>query len=148
MSFTASFMNFEETGNFSALALDYLQADKNLEPFYNQPATIEGIKKTIEERKAFKTDRKLLVEQLKFQYRNHTLNSLQLSYLDKLLLENTFTITAAHQPNIFTGHLYFIYKIIHAIKVADELQKLFELMQKGAITQEEYVQQKNKLIGN
>ena len=41
-----------------------------------------------------------------------------------MLLENTFTITAAHQPNIFTGHLYFIYKIIHAIKVADELQKL------------------------
>ena len=32
--------------------------------------------------------------------------------------------------------------------IADELHKLFELMQKGAITQEEYVQQKNKLIGN
>src|SRR5262249_39082453 len=24
----------------------------------------------------------------------------------------------AHQPNIFTGHLYFIYKILHAIKLA------------------------------
>lgn len=32
--------------------------------------------------------------------------------------------------------------------IADELHKLFELMQKGAITQEEYVVQKNKLIGN
>ena len=30
--------------------------------------------------------------------------------------------------------------------VADELHKLFELMQKGAITQEEYVAQKNKLM--
>ena len=124
MSFNASFINFKDTGNFSALVLDYLEADKSLAPFYNHPATLEGIKNTIEERKGFKTDRKLLVEQLKFQYRNLTLNSLQLSYLDKLLLENTFTITAAHQPNIFTGHLYFIYKIIHAIKMADEFQKL------------------------
>lgn len=32
--------------------------------------------------------------------------------------------------------------------VADELQKLFELLQKGAITQDEYVAQKNKLLGN
>ena len=30
--------------------------------------------------------------------------------------------------------------------IADELQKLFELLQKGAITQEEYIAQKNKLM--
>lgn len=30
--------------------------------------------------------------------------------------------------------------------IADELAKLFELLQKGAITQEEYVQQKNRLL--
>lgn len=32
--------------------------------------------------------------------------------------------------------------------VADELHKLFDLLQKGAITQEEYVAQKNKLMGS
>jgi uncharacterized membrane protein YdbT with pleckstrin-like domain len=32
--------------------------------------------------------------------------------------------------------------------IADELHKLFELMQKGAITQDEYLAQKNKLIGS
>ena len=32
--------------------------------------------------------------------------------------------------------------------IAGELQKLFELLQKGAITQEEYVAQKNKLMGS
>jgi transcription initiation factor IIF auxiliary subunit len=31
--------------------------------------------------------------------------------------------------------------------VADELDKLFTLLQKGAITQEEYLAQKNKLMG-
>ena len=32
--------------------------------------------------------------------------------------------------------------------IADELHKLFELMQKGAITQDEYLAQKNKLMGS
>jgi uncharacterized membrane protein YdbT with pleckstrin-like domain len=32
--------------------------------------------------------------------------------------------------------------------IADELAKLFELLQKGGITQEEYVQQKNRLFKN
>ncbi|MBS1754102.1 MAG: PH domain-containing protein [Ferruginibacter sp.] len=32
--------------------------------------------------------------------------------------------------------------------IADELQKLFDLLQKGAITQEEYATQKNKLMGS
>ena len=32
--------------------------------------------------------------------------------------------------------------------IADELQKLFDLLQKGGITQEEYLAQKNKLMGN
>jgi uncharacterized membrane protein YdbT with pleckstrin-like domain len=34
------------------------------------------------------------------------------------------------------------------ISVSAEIEKLFELLQKGAITQEEYVMQKNKLLGN
>ncbi|MEP7163760.1 MAG: PH domain-containing protein [Ferruginibacter sp.] len=33
------------------------------------------------------------------------------------------------------------------LMIADELHKLFELVQKGAITQEEYIAQKNKLMG-
>jgi hypothetical protein len=34
------------------------------------------------------------------------------------------------------------------ISVSAEIEKLFDLMQKGAITQEEYIVQKNKLLGN
>lgn len=34
------------------------------------------------------------------------------------------------------------------VMIADELHKLFELMQKGAISQEEYIAQKNKLMGS
>jgi hypothetical protein len=42
--------------------------------------------------------------------------------IQSLADQNTFTVTTAHQPNIFTGPLYFIYKILHAVKLADELQ--------------------------
>ena len=34
------------------------------------------------------------------------------------------------------------------ISVSDEIEKLFSLLQRGAITQEEYTSQKNKLLGN
>lgn len=34
------------------------------------------------------------------------------------------------------------------VSVSDEIEKLFQLMQKGAITQEEYTTQKNKLLGH
>jgi len=42
--------------------------------------------------------------------------------IEALLSEDTFTITTAHQNNLFTGPLYFIYKIVHAIKLADHLK--------------------------
>ena len=38
---------------------------------------------------------------------------------------STFTITTAHQPNIFTGPLYFIYKILHTIKLAENCRQKF-----------------------
>lgn len=41
--------------------------------------------------------------------------------ITSLLHKNTFTLCTAHQPNIFTGHLYFIYKILHTIKLAEKL---------------------------
>lgn len=40
-----------------------------------------------------------------------------------MLSPDSFTICTAHQPNIFTGHLYFIYKILHAIRLAEDLKK-------------------------
>ncbi len=43
--------------------------------------------------------------------------------IEALLSPGTFTVTTAHQNNIFTGPLYFIYKILHAIKLADQLNK-------------------------
>ena len=115
-------VSYKSTGFFSRLVADYLSRDEKLKGFYRHPVSVEGIKASIEARKGFDTDRKLLVTQLTKQYEGIHLNALQDQNLQSLLGEDTFTITTAHQPNIFTGPLYFIYKIMHVIKLADELK--------------------------
>ncbi len=118
---TTNFLSYQRTGYFSTIATDYLQQHKKLQPFYNYEVSIEGIKRSIESRKSFSTNRNLLVDELRKQYGNISLSPKQEQHLQSLLSEKTFTITTAHQPNIFTGPLFFIYKIFHAIKLADEL---------------------------
>jgi len=42
-----------------------------------------------------------------------------------LLDEHTYTVTTGHQLNIFAGPLYFIYKIVTAIKLSRQLKEAF-----------------------
>ncbi len=116
-------INYLDTGYFSKLMIDYINHDNKLKAFYNHTVSIEGIKNAVAQRKSFATPRQSLVAVLKKQYESIGLNALQEKNIESLLHENTFTICTAHQPNIFTGPLYFIYKIVHAIKLADELNK-------------------------
>ncbi len=121
MHCTSTNLSYEQTGYFSKIIMDYLKQDKKLQPFYEYAVSIAGIKAAIGKRKQYPTDRKLLVEVLKKQYANVTLSAQQQLNIEQLSTPNCFTITTAHQPNIFTGHLYFIYKILHAVKLAEDL---------------------------
>ena len=114
---------YEQTGFFSKIVIDYINQSEQLQPFYQHPVSIEGIEASIKARQSFPTNRKLLVSELEKQYAGLSLSIKQAANLQSLLSKNTFTITTAHQPNIFTGPLYFIYKIIHVIKMADDLKK-------------------------
>src|SRR5690554_3043535 len=44
--------------------------------------------------------------------------------LEKFESDNTVTITTGHQLNLFTGPLYFFYKILQTIKCCEYMQKL------------------------
>lgn len=92
-----------------------------MRPFYKHEVSESGLLAAIEARKTFNTPRALLAEVLAEQYSSIGLNTRQAANLEALKENNTFTIVTAHQPNIFTGPLYFIYKILHAIRLADEL---------------------------
>lgn len=123
MKNNATFLSYQQTGFFSKLVADYVSAAEELKPFYKYPVSVDGIKAAIQSRQSVTTNRQLLVNELINQYQNIALTEKQVAYLEALKSDTTFTITTAHQPNIFTGPLYFIYKIIHAIKLADELKK-------------------------
>jgi bacillithiol synthase len=125
MIFTATSLPYQQTGYFSKIISDYLDGSANLRPFYHHPVSLEGIKSAIQERKQFPTDRNLLVRVLKQQYEGMDQQPAVLQNLELLKKENCFTITTAHQPAIFTGSLYFIYKILHAIKLVDHLTTCF-----------------------
>ena len=121
MDINCEYVSYESTGLFTPMTIDYVNRDKKLTPFYNYPVSVEGIKKAIELRKNIPIDRSILVNVLNQQYSGINLTIKQQQNIDSLLNENTFTITTAHQPVIFTGPLYFIYKIFHAIRLADDL---------------------------
>src|SRR5690349_19325890 len=125
METSCQYLPYKQTKSFSNIVIDYISGDEKLQPFYVHPATINGIASAIAERKNKTYNRTLLVDELRKQYEGLPLATLQEDHLSHLLQENTFTICTAHQPNIFTGHLYFIYKIIHAIKLAHVLHKHF-----------------------
>jgi bacillithiol biosynthesis cysteine-adding enzyme BshC len=116
-------LSYQQTGYFSKLVVDYVSGGEQLQKFYKHSVNIDGIKAAITARQTFATNRELLAEALTKQYQNIALNDKQIANLEALKSNATFTITTAHQPNIFTGPLYFIYKIIHAIKLADVLKK-------------------------
>ena len=122
-AFQSQYIPYSETGKFTKIILDYVAGANDLKDFYNHEVNINGIKASIEERKKYATNRQLLVEQLQLQYKNIDSDDQVTKNIKALSDKNTFTICTAHQPNIFTGHLYFIYKILHTIKLADDLKK-------------------------
>jgi bacillithiol synthase len=116
-------LSFEQTGYFSKIIIDYLNQSPAIKPFYTHPVTPEGMAAAIQARQLAQPDRNLLVKELQEQYKGIDTSAPVQQNIQQLLQPNTFTITTAHQPAIFTGHLYFIYKIVHVIKLADRLKK-------------------------
>lgn len=122
MDLTSTKIAYGETGYYTKIILDYLEENEQLQPFYTHPVSIEGIRAAIEERKLYPTDRKLLVKVLQKHYSAENPAQQQQINIQQLSNPNCFTITTAHQPNIFTGHLYFIYKILHTIRLCEKLK--------------------------
>ena len=118
-----TYVPYPETGFFSRLVNDYVTNNPNIEPFYSFIPTAEGLNKAIEERSKYPVNRKALVDALTKQYEELPKYSKTEDNIQLLLKDNTFTICTAHQPNLLTGYLYFIYKILHAIKLAEQLNE-------------------------
>jgi bacillithiol biosynthesis cysteine-adding enzyme BshC len=120
----AQYIDYDETRCFSSTVNRLLSREEKIKPFINQFPDLKSFEKIIFERK-FNGNRTELVEVLKNQYQNLNTSELVLQNIESLKNHNTFTITTGHQLNIFTGPLYFIFKIVTAINLAKNSKAAF-----------------------
>ncbi|WP_186755834.1 bacillithiol biosynthesis cysteine-adding enzyme BshC [Echinicola salinicaeni] len=115
----------ECTGQFSPLFIDYIRKDEKLRPFYNQYPSLENFESIIQEREFDQGKRRVLKEALEKQYEGFDLTDKVLEHIQSVAENKTFTVTTGHQLNLFTGPLYFIYKIVSTINLAEKLQQAY-----------------------
>ncbi len=114
-------VSFDETECFAPVFLDYINKKDSLTSFYNAFPDLKNFKKTLEKRTLSKDHRAVLVHVLNRQYgplNHHDAVDFNIHSLGN---EKTFTVTTGHQLNIFTGPLYFIYKIVTVINACKAL---------------------------
>jgi bacillithiol biosynthesis cysteine-adding enzyme BshC len=118
---------FQKTGFFSKTMADYLEQKATINSFYHNYPDLNGFQKQLEEKTASftKEHRKVLVAALQKQYAKVEISEETQANIDVLANTNAFTVTTGHQLNLFTGPLYFLYKIISAINLAEELKENF-----------------------
>jgi len=116
-------ITLETSGIGSSLTRDYLALKPELKKFYSFDSSVDGLRSAAEKRMSQPVNRQLLYDELHKQYSSSTLSEVLKSNIELLLQPNTFTVTTGHQLNLFTGPLYFIYKIASVIKLAEQLKE-------------------------
>ena len=118
-------IELNNTHQFSPLFLDYLSGKETVKEFYHLPPNKESVQQLLQQKQFSSEKRQNLVQVFKEQYSSLILSPAVAQNIESLKQENTFTITTGHQLNIFTGPLYFIYKIITTINACRELKQQY-----------------------
>ena len=118
-------ISLQNTHQFSTFFLDYVAKNELLDEFYFAPPTMEGFEKKIKSSQYSLGKRQSLVDQLAHQYENSKCAPEVNENIKSIVEPTTFTVTTGHQLNIFTGPLYFIYKIATTIALVQRLKNHF-----------------------
>jgi bacillithiol biosynthesis cysteine-adding enzyme BshC len=113
-----------QTNLLPELINDYLNNRDEINILYDYSPNYEGISNAIENKKFSDENRSILYNCLLEQHKNIT-SEKTLKQIELLKEKHTYTVTTGHQLVIYTGPLFFIYKILHTIKLADELNNKF-----------------------
>lgn len=114
-------LTHKKTGYFSKTILDYLQEHPKLRPFYTYNFNLDEFRQVIDNVCIKCHNRSLLFDVFQKQYQALTTDEKVQKNIDSLASEDTLVVVTGHQANLFTGPLYFIYKIVSAIKLAEQL---------------------------
>ena len=120
-------ISLADTRSFTSSFLAYIQPTQQLQKFYNRFPDIKNFKDQIKEKsESFSTaNREVLVQVLQKQYEKYTITESVKKNIESLGDKKTFTVTTGHQLNIFTGPLYFIFKIVTVINTCKKLKEVY-----------------------
>jgi len=112
-----------QTGFLPDLISDYLNSKETISQLYKYPLSLSSFPDIIRDKAKDNTDRKLLVEVLREQYSNIETTDIVTRNIESFSSDKTFSVTTAHQPCLFLGPLYFLYKISSVINLTQQLKK-------------------------
>ena len=118
---------YRNTGYYSSLICDLIEGHPALESLVSGPVRLEEFEKQIavKQKHYSLSTRETLVKALRAQYQGISSTKKVDAQLSLLAKETTFTVTTGHQLNLFTGPLYFFYKIISTIKLCKQLKQKY-----------------------
>lgn len=126
MSSPNASIGYRESGYFGRLVTDYLDQKPEIRSLYHRFPTLESFEEQLREKQNFSPEaRQRLVEALRRQYAETGLSAIAAAQIEALPRPDTFTITTGHQLSLFTGPLYFVYKIMSAIRLARQLAEAY-----------------------
>ena len=109
------------TNYFPPIFLDYCSRNEVLNPFIQRWPDVNAFEGQMALRRQKPVDREVLYHSLVRQYGSMEIPVEVKSNLERLREPDCFTVVTGHQLNIFTGPLYFIYKIVACINAARAL---------------------------
>jgi bacillithiol synthase len=118
-------LSLEETHSFTPLFLDYLAGKEALSPFYSCRPDVASAPGLMERKTFSASSRQILQEEILNQYSALKLAPAVEQNIHLLSQPTTFTVTTGHQLNIFSGPMYFIYKIVTVIQACRQLKAKF-----------------------
>ncbi|SIT90147.1 bacillithiol biosynthesis cysteine-adding enzyme BshC [Pontibacter indicus] len=119
-------VTYAATGAFSQTIADYLAQSEKLQAFYHRFPTLEAFGEQLREKQFTEAQRHTLYLALQEQYGSVAdIHPAVRQHLELLQQPNTYTVTTGHQLNIFTGPLYFVYKIVTAINTCRHLKEQY-----------------------
>ena len=99
-------IDISHTGFLPPLVKDYLGRDEKVKQLYSYYPELDNFKHAIADKQTNTINREALVAALRKQYEKLHASDFVNEHIAALLSPNTFTITAAHQPVLFTGPLF------------------------------------------
>lgn len=122
---TINKISFNDIESIPQLIKDFL--NHKIEGFEENTFSLDNFRKQIHLKQQSFTvqQREILSHAVQQQLSGLILSSQQKENLHDLTAPNTFTITTGHQLNLFSGPVFFIYKILQTIKTCTYLKENF-----------------------